>query len=140
MSSHPYAQWAVDFVRHLAESDPNAYDSENGPSCWFCGGDNVGVYPDNAVEHSYECEWVILREAFGLRPLPDRHVLVKLGPPPPPLHGPWEHPDAMFARLYRRGNFLMPFAEARGGISIIKPPDLATFININPHHEEQPHG
>ena len=132
MSSHPYAQWAVDFVRHLAESDPNAYDSENGPSCWFCGGDNVGVYPDNAVEHSYECEWVTARWFFGLRPLPDGHVLVKLGPPQPPLHGPWEHTGAMFAR------FTTPFAEARGGISFISPPDLAAIIN--PHHEEQTHG
>jgi hypothetical protein len=135
VSSHPYAQWAVDFVRHLAESDPNAYDSEHGPRCWFCGGDDIGCYPENAVEHSYECEWVLARWFFGLRPLPERHVLVKLGPPQPPLHGPWPP-------MGRRPIFdaLPTFPVERGGISIIKPPDLATFININPHHEEQPHG
>lgn len=123
--------WIDVFLWNLAHGDPCCYDSEWGASCWFCDGTAVpGIEPGRPIEHSYTCEWVLLREQHYHLPLMDGHVMERLGPPPPPSYGPIEPLDHWLRRLSRRdaveGEAAMArlLAAPRGGIRIIPPPKI----------------
>jgi len=112
------------FLRNIAHGDPCCYDSEWGASCWFCDGTAVaGIEPGRPIEHSYTCEWVLLREQHYHLPLMEGHVMERLGPPTPPSYGPIEPLDHWLRRQNEAATAWL-LAAPRGGIRMIPPPKI----------------
>lgn len=117
-------EFAVDLMQRLANADPCYQDSEWGGSCFYCcASEGAG----GAYEHEWSCDWMIARELLQLPPR-DGHVLIRTGPPPPPIHGPFYlagHTRRVQEEI-AKALALQPFHAERGAIRIIPPPNIST--------------
>lgn len=116
-------EFAIDLMQRLADADPCYQDSEWGGICFYCGSSGEG----GACEHEWCCDWMIARELLSLPPR-DGHILRPTGPPPPPIHGPFDM--AGYTRRVQQEIATVlamhPFHAERGAIRIIPPPNIST--------------
>lgn len=119
---------AIDREAHqFATGDPWSHHDEYGDSCAHCGATS-----GRPTEHLHTCRWMLARELRGIG-VDAAHDFEELGPPTPPLIGPWIPPEGSgyhfvgerwTNKAWTVLDMLPTITAPRGGIWFIPPPTL----------------